>query len=182
MRINLNEIPDIGRQYLFNRKTAELNDALADLIGKKEYDLDLFIKPLASGTYELLGSLKTSAPEQCSACALDFDFPIDCSFRTILMSKMPEDRTGKYARVQNVSDLQNDGLETFEVNGQVFDAGEYAHEKITLEIPFNPRPKAKANGDCSLCDKSLKAHFRYEDPGFEEKAKPLAALKNLKLQ
>lgn len=182
MKINLNEIPEIGRQYQFSRKTNELNDVLSDLIGKHDYEIDMFIKPLASGTYELIGTLKTAAPEQCSACALDFNFPIDCSFRTILMSKMPEDRTGKYARVQNVSDLQNDSMETFEVSGLTFDAGEYAHEKITLEIPFNPRPKAKPNGDCSLCDKSLKAHFRYEDPGFDEKATPLAALKNLKLQ
>ncbi len=180
MRINLNEIPEIGRQYYFDRKTSELNEALEDLLGQRPYEVDFFIKPLASGTFEMFGTLKAASDQQCSTCGEDFQFDINCSYRTILMSKMPEDRTGKYVRVQNVSDLQNDEIETYEVNGTSFDAGEYAHEKITLEIPFNPRPKVKPNGDCSLCEKSLKTPFKYEDPGFEDKRTPLAGLKNLK--
>ena len=58
MKIRLSEIPDEGRSYLFDRKSAELNADLEDILGTQDYVIDMFVKPIGNA-YEMRGSLKT---------------------------------------------------------------------------------------------------------------------------
>src|SRR3989344_2161785 len=98
MKIRLNEIPELGRNYVLNRQTAELNSVLEDLIKNNSYDINLDIIPLNSKDFTVTGSLLTKTFEQCSRCAEDFDLIIDKKIREILIPNHEEDRTGKYAK------------------------------------------------------------------------------------
>ncbi len=68
MRINLTEIPEEGRTYIWNSQTKELNAVLADLIGNTPHHAEFFIKALNPRDYELTGTIRTEVPEVCSRC------------------------------------------------------------------------------------------------------------------
>lgn len=182
MKIRLNEIPEEGREYTFNRKTSELNSALQDLIKNNAYEVDLKIKPLNSRDFTLLGSVTTKTFEQCSRCAEDFDFLIEKKIHEILIPSQEEDRTGsktgKYAKTSSTlttSDSNETSISVSEYSKQQFDLAEFIHETIALELPFNPH--------CSNCGKlSHNKVFIYDEKmGEEEKPNPFQALKGIKL-
>lgn len=182
MIINLSEIPEEGQQFICNTKTADLNEALRDLIGKAEHQAQFFIKPLQPGTYELTGKIETKLPEDCSRCGLDFDMNVNEKFQEILIPAQKLDRTDKLRKANHVSDMHESGPAVYEYKGNQFDAGEYFHQLIGLAEPLTPAPACDAQGNCSLCHKYVKGEpFKYEEPGFEEPANPFEALKNIKL-
>lgn len=183
MKIRLSDIPEDGRQYILNRNTAELNEVLKDLIQNQSYQVDLFIRPLNSKDFEITGTVKAQAPELCSRCAEDFLLPIDKTIKEILIPSQQDDRTGKYAKSTTPisEDLDSVSVSTYKNNQ--FELGEFIHEAVALEVPFNPAPPCNANGDCSLCLKSsFKKPFIYDEKMSEEvKENPFNALKTLKL-
>lgn len=183
MRIHLADIPEEGKSYIWNNQTAELNPILADLIGSTPYQAEFFIRPLNSKDYELQGSIKTQIPEACSRCGLDFNLNVDDRFRAILIPRQEETRTGKYARVNHVSESLEEGPEVSEYDGNIFEMGEYLHERVALAAPFNPVAPEDANGDCSVCKIPLKGHsFSYDEVMPEDKPEnPFQVLKNIKL-
>ena len=183
MKINLADIPEEGRSFVWNSQTAEITSILKDLIDKAEYQAEFFIKPLTTKDFELTGFIKTKLPEQCSRCGIDFAFPINEKFREILIPKQSQPRGGKYSKVNHVSDLPDNGTESVEYEGQHFDMGEYLHEVVGLAAPFNPAGPENDNGDCSICEIPLKGRtFSYNEEMPEEKPQnPFAALKNIKL-
>ena len=182
MLINLTEIPEEGRQYICNEKTNDLNESLKDLIGKQPHQAEFFIRPMQPGTFELRGFIKTTLPEDCSRCGIDFDLSVDEKFTEILIPEQKMERTAKYAKTNHVSDMAG-GLETYEYKGNHFNAGEYLHEVVGLSEPLTPAPACDASGNCSLCHKNVsKEAFKFEEPGFEAPTKtPFDALKNIKL-
>ena len=105
MKINLADIPEEGRSYVWTTQTAELGAVLKDLVGKGTYETEFFIKPLNSKDFELSGKIKTTMPEQCSRCGIDFNFPVNEKFHEILIPKQYQPRGGKYSKVNHVSDL-----------------------------------------------------------------------------
>lgn len=180
MIINLSDIPEEGRHYTCNRKTAEFNEALVDLIGDRLYEVKFFIKPMPGG-YEMAGDFQTILPEQCSRCAEDFELPSKEAFREILMPQLEEPRTSHYSRPNHFSDMANQGVEHVEYQGSQFNMGEYIHEAIGLSIPFKPVPPEDAKGNCTLCHKFVKdCDFSYEETMEEEKPSPFSQLKGLK--
>lgn len=183
MRINLNEIPEEGQSFIWNNKTGELSQALADLVGKNVYHTEFFVKPLNSKDFELHGTIKTGLPEQCARCGIDFDFPVNEKFYEILIPKQDQPRGSKYSKVNHMSDAHNDGPESSEYEGNHFDMGEYLHEVVALAMPFNPAGPENADGDCSICNIPVKGRsFSYdEEMPAESKKNPFAALKNLKI-
>ena len=185
MRINLHEIPEEGKKFLWNEKTKEINRALEDLIGSSAHVAEFFIKPINSKDFEMTGSIKTQLPESCSRCGLDFCFPVSQKFHEIIIPAQPEDRTGKYAKVNHISEAVISGPSVAEYGeNETFEMGEYLHEQVAIALPFNPAPPEKANGDCSLCDIPVRGKtFAYNEEMPEEKAEsPFEVLKNLKLQ
>lgn len=178
MKIRLNEIPEEGRNYIFNRKTAELNTALQDLIQNNPYDVSIDIKPLNTKDFTVTGTVLTKTPEQCSRCAEDFDLIIDKKIREILIPNQEEDRTGKYAKTSTTlvtADSNETTVSVTEYSKLQFDLGEFMHEAIALEIPFNP-----------FCPKCIKIKndkpFIYDEKmGEDVKPNPFQALKGIKL-
>lgn len=178
MKIKLNEIPEEGRTYTFNRQTAELNPVLQDILGNNEYDISLDIRPLNTKDFTILGRVSAQTHEQCSRCAEEFELPIQKKIHEILIPSQQEDRTGKYAKtsphIVNASDDEQQ-IGVTEYSKQQFDLGEFVHESIALEVPFNPH--------CPTCQKQGddKAFVYDEKMGDETKPKPFDALKGLKL-
>lgn len=183
MKIKLNEIPEDGRSYEFNRKTAELNPALADLIQDEPYDIQFSIKPLNSKDFVLTGTITTRTGETCSRCGDDFKFPVTKKINEILIPKPEMDRTGKYIKSSVSINDDGDGVAVLEYVNSQFDLGDYLHEAIAIDVPFNPMPKTKPNGDCTLCDKpSNHSPVIYDENLGVEKTNPFALLKDLKLK
>lgn len=174
MKIRLNEIPEEGRHYHLDRDTAELNSTLEDLIRNNPYSVDLDIRPLNPRDFSVSGRLLTKTSEQCSRCGEDFDFRVDKKIHEILIPGQEQDRTGKYARSATAV-TGDDDVSVTEYTKQQFDLGEFLHEAVALEVPFNP-----------FCDKCLKPEndqaFVYDEKmGEETKPNPFQALKGIKI-
>ncbi len=182
MLINLLEIPSEGKSFFCDRKSAELNPILQDIIGNSDYSAEFTIRPLQAGTFELSGQVRTQLPEDCSRCGLDFQMPVDQKFRELLLPEQSVPRNSKFAKANHVSDMNGQGPDVVEYQGHHFNAGEYLHEVIALAEPFTPAPPCNAQGECTLCKKPVANQtFSYEDKGFEKPTSPFDALKNIKL-
>lgn len=185
MIIRLHEIPEDGKAFSWSHETAEINAVLADLIGQKAYKAEFFIRPINSRDFEMTGFIKTEIPEQCSRCGIDFEFGVNHSFREILIPTQPLGRTGKYARVNHLSDAEQNGPSVCEyAPDETFDMGEYLHEQVAINVPFNPAPPETDKGDCRLCGIQVRGrNFGYDEEIPQEKPQsPFSVLKNLKLQ
>jgi uncharacterized protein len=183
MRINLSEVPEEGRSYIFNRQTGELNTALKDLIVDAGYQSELFIKPLNPRDYEMSGFIATVLPEDCSRCGIDFQLKINSKFNEILIPRQVETRTGHYAKVNHISEAEESGPSVVEYEGLNFDIGEYLHEVVAISAPLNPAGPENEKGDCSVCGIRVRGRsFGYDEQiPVEKPVSPFAALKNIKL-
>ncbi len=175
MKIRLNEIPEEGREYILNRKTGELNTVLQDLIEDAAYDVKLYIRPINSKDFDMNGDVKTLTGEQCSSCGEDFKLAVKRQIREILIPEQGEDRTGKYAKSSTPISESEEGLSVSHYKSSQFDLGEFIHEAIALEVPFNPK--------CEECLKKadLEPFIYDEKMGEETKPNPFKSLKDLKL-
>jgi uncharacterized protein len=188
MKIKLNEIPEDGRHYTINRTTGELNQDLQDLIADHPYDFEFSITPLNKSDYELRGTVNTTTDELCSLCGDTFKFKVQAKIHEILIEAAPEEKgLEKQSRSNHFSELNESGPSVIEYKDDVFEFGQFGHEVIALNIPFNPKPEQTANGDCKVCLKTnMTQPFKYdEDMGVFEKAKekenPFNVLKGLKI-
>lgn len=186
MKINLNEIPAEGKDFVFTTKTGELNELLSDLIGGLEFSTQFTILPMTQpGAYELRGFVKTTLPEDCSRCGLDFKFPVHERINHLLMSAVSTDlpRDGFMQKANHFSDLTYDGPEITEFTGHHFEAGEFIHELIALAEPFNPAPDMDKHGKCQQCGLKMEQiqskYSQGEAPDL--KTNPFQQLKGLKL-
>ncbi len=183
MKINLTEIPEEGKQFVCTPQTGELNTVLKDLIGDRAFHTEFFIRPLNSKDFELTGTVKTELPEECSRCGLDFCLKVTPNLSAILIPRQSDDRTGKYAKVNHISEAIENGPATAEYDGMVFDMGEYVHEAVAIAAPFNPAGPEDEKGDCTVCGIHVQGRsFGYDEEMPAEKPEsPFAALKNIKL-
>jgi uncharacterized protein len=183
MKINLSEIPEEGKSFVCTPQTGELNTVLKDLIGKAPFHAEFFIKPLNSRDFEMSGSIRTELPEDCSRCGIDFTLKVTPTFREILIPRQTETRTGKYAKVNHISEAVEDGPSVAEYDGLIFDMGEYLHEVVAIAAPFNPAGPEDEKGDCSICGIQVRGRsFGYQEEMPAEKPEsPFSALKNIKL-
>lgn len=186
MRINLHEIPEEGREYLWSTPTGELTQTLQELIGSNTYTAQFTIRPMNHKDFELRGTIKTRAPDLCSRCGDDIKFPVEASFHEILIPPQEQDRSGRYSKVNHISESVEEGPGAVEYTPQMqFDMGEYLHETVAISIPYNPAPPLNSEGKCSECNLCPpKEAILYADTMEEEtpKPNPFAALKGLKLQ
>ncbi|MCE3009949.1 MAG: DUF177 domain-containing protein [Proteobacteria bacterium] len=181
MLINLRDIPAEGKEFICNEKTGDLNEALRDLIGSAGHEARFFIYPIPNGTFQLKGTIKTTLPEDCSRCGIDFQLKLSEKFEELLMPTLETPRGSKYARVNHLSDAPESGPSVAEYQGHHFNMGEYLHEFIAISEPLIPAPEEDQEGNCSLCKKKVRGVvFSYEDQGFETPTNPFEALKKLK--
>lgn len=185
MKINLAEIPEEGKSFLWSQKTAELKDILKDFIGKNNYLVEFAIKPLNSKNFELIGNLQTSLPEECSRCGIDIILPIHQKFNEVLIPKQEQPRKSKYARVNHISDSpQSLSSEFAEYDlTMYFDMGEYLRETVGLAKPFQPVGPVDEGGNCLICHKNINlSQFGYdEEMPPDEPKNPFHVLKNMRL-
>ncbi len=180
MRINLNEIPDDGREWILNRRTAELNETLKDLIASEPYEAEFSIRPLPSNTYELQGTIRTKMPEDCSRCGQDFKWDVSERFKELLMPELDQPRNSHFAKPNHVSDMNNAGPSVTEYRGQTFEIGEYLHEVVAISLPLVPAPAEDSEGRCSVCKIMVRGcSFGFED-GTVVKSHPFSVLERLK--
>lgn len=158
-----------------NRNTGELNGVLQDLIENAPYDIKLFIQPINHKDFNMNGNVKTSTSEQCSLCGEDFKFSIQRKIHEILIPAPEDDRTGKYAKSSTPISESEDGLSVSHYRNTQFEMGEFIHEAIALEVPFNPH--------CENCQKKkgLEPFIYDEKMGEETKPNPFQSLKDFKL-
>ena len=168
MKIRLNEIPEEGRSYEFDRISGELNEALEDLVGDHAYNADLFIKPIG-GVYEVSGRVNTTMDEVCSTCGYDFELPVSRGFREILVQEKEEHRKSQSVHGNQSVDFLEESLAMATFKGQVFDAGDYVHEVIAYAEPFYPT--CGHDGDCLRQDEvnEIRRKLELQDAKFEEK-------------
>jgi uncharacterized protein len=137
MKIRLNEIPQEGRSYDFDRKSGELDASLEDLLGQNEYEVKMFIKPIGNA-YDLRGELKTAITEVCSSCGYDVELPVRRKFHEILFEEQEDHRKSHSVHGNQSVDFLGEGPSMTSYKGDIFDAGEYAHEQIGISLPFYP--------------------------------------------
>jgi uncharacterized protein len=137
MKIRLNEIPADGREYDFDRESAELNDALEGLLRGNPYSVKFEIKPIGNA-YEMRGSLATSLSEVCSKCGEDFELPVEKKLHEILVEEQEENRKTHSVHGNQSVDFFANGPSMTLYKNDVFDAAEYVHEIIALAEPFYP--------------------------------------------
>lgn len=179
-QIHLNEIPDDGRDWQLTRKSGELNKILEDLIQDSPYIAEFTIRPLDAGTYELSGTIKTTHPEDCSRCGLEFKWPVSERFRELLIPEIPPERNSQYAKANHLSDHNDSGPSVAEYQGNTFQMGEYLHEIIALSLPTVPAPPVEKDGKCSTCLVNVRGKsFGYDEP-MEVRESPFAVLRTLK--
>lgn len=184
MKIRLNEVPAEGREYTFSRKTAELNEALGDIVGTHDYDVEFFIKPIGNA-YELRGRFKTTLNEVCSKCGTDFELPVNRALAEILIEDHNEYRKQETAGGNHSVDFLSDGPSMIPLRGNVFDAGDFVHEAIALAEPSYPT--CGSNGECLNFAEISQVIERLEaESNLENEKKPVghpafSALQNLKL-
>lgn len=186
MIIKLFELSENGQDYLWTRETGEVNGVLSDLIQTQDYRAEFSIRPINSKDFIINGEIKTQIPDLCSRCGIDFQFPVQVKFQEILIPPQKQDRSGKYAKVNHISESSEDAPTSSEYSSQgTFDIGEYLHEVVALSLPFNPAPPLDTTEKCLGCGKSAKEWLIQGDQNdlpIEEKTNPFAALKNIKFQ
>lgn len=163
MKIKLNEIPNEGRQYTFNRETGELNEVLDDLLADRPYSVELFIKPIGNA-FEMTGRVNTMVGEICSRCGWDLDVAIDRKVREILMEEREDADTHRKSQSVHGNhslDFSSEGPSMTSYRDDVFDVGEFVHELIALEEPFYP--------DCGddKCERLLEVQAKQKEVNAE---------------
>lgn len=188
LQIKLHEVPEEGREYIYNKATGELNESLRDLIENNDYHATLFIKPLNHKDYALTGTIKTQTVETCSLCGETFKFPTSARINEILIPAVANKEKEKQSRSNHFSELDESTVGVSEYKSDVFDMGEHLHEAVALSVPFNPKPVQNADGSCTVCLKSIQlGEFNYDEnmgsiDSTAEKPNPFNVLKDFKVK
>ena len=186
-KIKLSEVPEDGREYIFNQATGEISADLKDLIGNEKYDATVFIKPLNHKDFSVVGRIKTATKEDCSLCGETFSLKADLAVNEILIPHNPRqnerlEKSEKQVRSNHMSELDESGVGVIEYNDEEFEIGTCLRQIVALSIPYKPVPQTNKDGDCIVCLKSQLTAFSYdENMGEDHKKNPFEVLKALKL-
>lgn len=180
MRINLLEIPEEGREYIFESSRGELVAQLKDLVHGEPFRIRVFIRPLSS-LYEIQGEFEVRTPLICGACAEPFRLDVKKNFRELLMVGEQLDRRDKGSKVNHLSDLEDDdGSFCSHLDNSMFDAGEFIHEQIAFSEPTHPLGCPSGNREACENYKRFQDQLPSSTPA-EKSDSPFLVLKNLKL-
>jgi len=185
MKIRLNEIPEEGREYIFDRESGELDQDLADLVGKNEYRVELYIKPIGNA-YEMRGEVETTLNEVCSYCANEFDLSIKRRVNEILFEEQEETRKGHSVHGNQSVDFLGNGPSMTPYKSETFEPGKYAHELIAVSEPFYPMCGPKETclhaDEVEKIKKQLEAEWAAAEAQATKRESAFAVLKKLNLE
>lgn len=182
MKIRLVEIPQEGRSYTYDRAHGELDDDLNDLIGSRDYSVDMMIKPIGNA-YEVHGKLKTSLGQICSVCGYDFEQPIERKISEILFEEDDEYRKKHSIHGNQAIDYENEGPSATPYRNGIFDAGSFVHELVALSDNLYPvcgqgQNKCVREDEAREILRQVEADFALSE---EKKPNPFNVLKGLDL-
>ena len=181
--INLNEIPDPGREYLYSDVTAELTPSVDDLIGKNPYELKVRIQPIGNA-YQVTGSLTCALDLICSRCAIDFKFPVKQEINEILIIEEKRPRGGRSAKSNHSSEWLEDGPYCTSLESEYFNMGEFLREIIALAEPLQPMGKGNCDESCENYQRAIAKGWlkspNSPDLDFPDESSPFDVLKTLK--
>src|SRR5665213_2123546 len=146
IEINLKDLPAEGREFTYTEKSEELNEALADLIGKNPYEVTFTITPMGN-TFDLKGILKTNMDLQCSLCAIDMKHPISVKLHELLIVQKPLAKGDQLTKTNHAHEWESGGPDYILLESDMFVVADYIHEAIGLAEPT--RPLGKPNCDLS---------------------------------
>ncbi|MDZ4661861.1 MAG: DUF177 domain-containing protein [Pseudomonadota bacterium] len=180
MKINLNEIPVEGREYICNQRTGEFSESLADLVRQEPYTVHFLVRPIGN-IFEVTGNIKTQLNLTCARCAADFKSTLDLKLNELLVPGEKLPRTGKEAKVNHISELDDDGPTTSIFESFSFDMNPLIRDTVALSEPTIAFCKIECKGLCQYCGQDLNAVTCNCDVEHQMRASPLAKLAEIKL-
>ncbi len=181
---NLSELNKDGQLFCYNHRSGELNEVLAELIGSHEYKVELTIKHLGNA-YEVRGTLKTTLDLPCSRCGVDVDKPLMVEFYELLIIDDSTVYTNGSQSRQNYSSDNSSEVYCHTIESNMFDIGEYLHEQIAINTPYQALGSESCYTSCSnFTEAQNKGLISTERPVSVEGSnthKPFKILGNIKL-
>lgn len=169
--VNLKELPLEGESFDFSRETGELDDALQDLIGDYDYQVEMQLTP-AGNAFAISGHIETSAELQCARCGRDTKQEIRDDFNELILVMKERPRSGHSG---HTGTNLIDGPYCNYTTSYEFNLSEFTHEHVASAIPYTPYCGLK---DCEeyfqKAQEALSEGFSEEKPN-----NPFTALKNL---
>lgn len=173
-RVALSEIPDEGRQMTFDSEGAELTPQLQDLIKNSPYNVEISLRPMGN-VYEITGKVASHMDIPCSRCGTDVATPVNVNFNELIVIEKARPRKSSTTHVSNTE--EGEGPFCNYVQSDMFDLGEFIHEQLASNEPYQVRCGQDSCVDIvNLLQQNEAAAF--VEP---EKDSPFAVLKNLKL-
>lgn len=145
--VSLRDLAPEGRELIYTRDSGEMNDALKDLIGANPYAVNLKIAPMGN-SFDLKGEIHTELDLQCSFCAGDFKMKVDLKPHELIVIQKPFSKGDSQGKANHAHEMASGGPDYIALESDVFDAAEYVHEAIALNVPMQPRCKE----DCAVPD------------------------------
>ncbi len=147
LKIQLKDIPEEGKTFHFSRKDGKLDSPLADLTGKKDYEVEVSIQPIG-GAFTVQGRTKFLGEDLCSRCGWDITLNLSGKIHEYLVVEKERDRTAHSPHGNKAIELESKGPETTYLTSSVLDLGEFVHEQFALLWPDYPRCE-----DVAECEK-----------------------------
>ncbi len=182
MLINLSEVPAEGRDYHCTENTAELNEALTDLLNNSPYAVDFHLQPMGN-IFEVTGSIHSDISFDCTRCLKHFALKMHEPIHELLIPGKDLPRTGRESKVNHSSELAVTGPSSSTINFPNFDAGILMRDIVSLALPDHPVCSETCKGLCQFCGKNLNdgacscAAVHNES---EDKRSPFSKLKEMK--
>lgn len=181
--VHLNDLPEEGREYVYNQDSGELTSSISDLIGDNPYKIHIHIRPVGNA-FELKGQLETQLDLACSRCALEFKYSVKTPLSELLLVVDELPRTGRQAQVNHVTELDSSAPDYVTLPSDSFDVADFVHEIIAISEPSQPLGKPDCDDNCE----NLLELYRQgwlQPPGDQKPEpttnSPFAGLKDIKL-
>ena len=181
---NLNELHRDGESFQYTRQTGELNAVLKDLIPTADYSIELTILPLGDA-YQLNGSITTKLDLLCSRCAVDIQNVLNVQINVLLMIDDSSDYSnGSQSRQNAITENPNE-LFCHTIENSFFNIGEFMHENIAINIPYQPLGSEDCLTSCENYNEAIRKGWvdaSHQDTGdLKQTHRPFKSLKNIKL-
>ena len=138
MKINLKAITEEGESFHFDRTTEEFNGVLDDIIGSRDFNVDVEIRPIGN-SYEMRGRFTASYGDSCSKCGYDLDVDVDNKINEILVIEEARPRHSQSVHGQNSVKFDGKGPAVTYLNSDEFMLSEFIHEMVASSMEAYPK-------------------------------------------
>lgn len=182
IEINLKDLPLEGRDFNYTRESGELSEALRDLIGKNDYEVNFRITPMGN-TFDLRGAVKTSLDLECALCAMDLKYTVNQKLHELLVMQKPLNKGEQLAKTNHAHEWESKGPDYILLDSDLFRVGDYIHEVIGLAEPIRPLGKPDCDISCENIPETVKKWLSNDQKAAESiKTNPFIVLEKIKLK